>query len=45
MLYFISVQGKVGYNSLAIDMQDSFHRWWDDLGDVQLNPQLIRRTG
>ena len=33
--------GEGGLLEFCNRYQDSFQRWWDDLGDVRLNPQLI----
>ena len=33
--------GEGGLLEFCNRYQDSFHRWWDDLGDVRLDPALI----
>lgn len=35
--------GQGGLAEFCNRYQDSFHRWWDDLGEVKLNPQLIEQ--
>lgn len=35
--------GRGGLAEFCNRYQDSFHRWWDDLDEVRLNPDLIGR--
>ena len=35
--------GQGGLAEFCNRYADSFHRWWDDLGDVKLDPELIRQ--
>ena len=35
--------GQGGMAEFCNRYADSFHRWWDDLGDVKLNPELIHQ--
>jgi len=35
--------GQGGLREFCERYGDSFHRWWDDLGDVQLTPEVINQ--
>ena len=39
MLFHLGA-GSGGLQEFCNRYRDSFHRWWDDLGDIQLTPQL-----
>ena len=41
MLFHLGA-GEGGLNEFCNRYADSFHRWWDDLGDVRLTPDLIK---
>ena len=40
-MLFNLAAGEGGMEEFCARYGDSFHRWWDDLGDVQITPQVI----
>jgi carnitine 3-dehydrogenase len=42
MLFHLGA-GEGGMEEFCNRYGDSFHRWWDDLGDVKLNPELATK--
>lgn len=42
MLFHLGA-GEGGLMEFCNRYADSFHRWWDDLGDVKLSPELRQK--
>ena len=42
MLFHLGA-GEGGLREFCNRYRDSFHRWWDDMGDAQLTPELAER--